>query len=106
VVQMLVQPNPHPPAARQEARVRQALHGTGHRTPADPARITKNNGMLERSSGRIEDVLQSHHFQSGEELEATLPYGPERMGNQSRQHFESRTEVKRRVLGPACRIDR
>jgi hypothetical protein len=27
---------------------------------------------VERSNGRIEDVLQSHHFQSGEELEATL----------------------------------
>jgi hypothetical protein len=26
---------------------------------------------VERSNGRIEDVLQSHHFQSGEELEAT-----------------------------------
>ncbi|MFT7311650.1 MAG: hypothetical protein ACI853_002149, partial [Paracoccaceae bacterium] len=26
----------------REARVRQALHGTGHRTPADPARITTN----------------------------------------------------------------
>jgi len=23
-------------------------------------------------NGRIEDVLQSHHFRSGEELEATL----------------------------------
>jgi hypothetical protein len=28
--------------------------------------------MVERFNGRIEDVLQSHHFQSGEELEATL----------------------------------
>jgi hypothetical protein len=28
--------------------------------------------MVERSKGRIEDVLQSHYFQSGEELEATL----------------------------------
>ncbi len=27
---------------------------------------------VERFNGRIEDVLQSHHFQSGEELEATL----------------------------------
>jgi transposase InsO family protein len=30
------------------------------------------NGMVERFNGRIEDVLQSHHFRSGEELEATL----------------------------------
>jgi hypothetical protein len=28
--------------------------------------------LVERFNGRIEDVLQSHHFQSGEELEATL----------------------------------
>jgi hypothetical protein len=27
---------------------------------------------VERFNGRIEDVLQSHHFRSGEELEATL----------------------------------
>jgi hypothetical protein len=27
---------------------------------------------VERFNGRIEDVLQSHHFQPGEELEATL----------------------------------
>ena len=32
----------------------------------------QTNGMVERFNGRIEDVLQSHHFQSGEELEATL----------------------------------
>jgi len=30
------------------------------------------NGMVERFNGRIEDVLQSHHFRSGEELERTL----------------------------------
>jgi hypothetical protein len=28
--------------------------------------------MVERFNGRIEDVLQSYHFQSGEELDATL----------------------------------
>jgi len=28
--------------------------------------------MVERFNGRIEDVLQSHHFRSGEELETTL----------------------------------
>ena len=33
----------------------------------------QTNGMVERFNGRIEDVLQSHHFQSGKELEATLP---------------------------------
>jgi len=30
------------------------------------------NGMVERVNGRIEGVLQSHHFRSGEELETTL----------------------------------
>jgi len=28
--------------------------------------------MVERFNGRIEDVLQSHHFKSGEKLEITL----------------------------------
>jgi hypothetical protein len=30
------------------------------------------NGMVERFSGRIEEVLQSHHFHSTEDLETTL----------------------------------
>jgi len=37
-----------------------------------PPRSPQTNAMVERFNGRIEDVLQSHHFQSGEELEATL----------------------------------
>ena len=32
----------------------------------------RTNGMVEHFNGRIEDVLQSHHFRSGEELETTL----------------------------------
>jgi len=32
----------------------------------------QTNGMVERFNGRIEEVLQSHHFRSGEELDATL----------------------------------
>ena len=32
----------------------------------------QTNGMGERFNGRIEEVLQSHHFRSGEELETTL----------------------------------
>ena len=28
--------------------------------------------MVERFNGRIEDVLQSHHFRSGEDLNATM----------------------------------
>ena len=34
--------------------------------------VRRTNGMVERFNGRIEDVLQSHHFRSGEELETTL----------------------------------
>ena len=32
----------------------------------------QTNGMVERFNGRIEDVLQSHRFHSGEDLEQTL----------------------------------
>jgi len=32
----------------------------------------QTNGMVERFNGRIEDVLQSHRFRSGEELEQTI----------------------------------
>ncbi len=37
-----------------------------------PPRSPQTNGMVERFNGRIKEVLQSHHFRSGEELEATL----------------------------------
>jgi transposase InsO family protein len=37
-----------------------------------PPQHPQTNGMVERFSGRIEEVLQSHHFRSGEELETTL----------------------------------
>jgi transposase InsO family protein len=33
---------------------------------------TMASGMVQRFNGRIEDVLQSHRFQSGEDLEQTL----------------------------------
>jgi len=32
----------------------------------------QTNGMVERFNGRIEDVLQSHRFRSGEDLEKTI----------------------------------
>ena len=32
----------------------------------------QTNGMFERFNGRIEDILQSHRFQSGEDLEQTI----------------------------------
>ncbi|NBC30178.1 MAG: DDE-type integrase/transposase/recombinase [Spirochaetes bacterium] len=44
--------------------------GTEHRL-APPMR-PETNGMVERFNGRIEDVLQSHRFPSGEELAQTV----------------------------------
>ena len=37
-----------------------------------PPKSPQTNGMVERFNGRIEEVLQSHHFRSGEELQTTL----------------------------------
>ena len=37
-----------------------------------PPMRPQTNGMVERFNGRIEDVLQSHHFHSGEDLEQTI----------------------------------
>ena len=37
-----------------------------------PPQHPQTNGMVERCNGRIEEVLQSHHFRSGEALETTL----------------------------------
>ena len=42
----------------------------GHRLT--PPKSPQTNGMVEGFNGRIEEVLQSHHFRSGEQLEATL----------------------------------
>lgn len=44
--------------------------GIDHRL-APPMR-PQTNGMVERFNGRIEDVLQSHRFRSGEDLEHTI----------------------------------
>jgi len=35
-------------------------------------RAPQTNGMVERFNGRISDILKTHHFQSGEDLRATL----------------------------------
>ena len=34
--------------------------------------LPATNGMFERFNGRVEDVLESHHFRSGNDLEQTL----------------------------------
>lgn len=44
--------------------------GIEHRP--SPPKSPRTNGMVERFTGRIEEVLQSHHFRSAEELETTL----------------------------------
>jgi transposase InsO family protein len=35
-------------------------------------RMPQTNGMVERFNGRIADILKTHHFRSGEDLERTL----------------------------------
>jgi len=37
-----------------------------------PPQHPQTNGMVERFNGRIEEVLQSYHFSSGDKLETTL----------------------------------
>ncbi len=37
-----------------------------------PPRRPQTNGMVERFNGRIADILRTHHFDSNEDLEATL----------------------------------
>ena len=37
-----------------------------------PPKSPQINGMVERFNGRIEEVLRSHHFQFGKQLETTL----------------------------------
>jgi transposase InsO family protein len=37
-----------------------------------PPMRPQTNGLVERSNGRIEDVLQSHHFRSSKDLEQTI----------------------------------
>ncbi len=45
---------------------------TSASNPALCRRSTQTNGMVERFNCRIEELLQSHHYRSGEEPETTL----------------------------------
>ncbi len=58
------------PTGQHEFDLLCAEIGIEHRL-APPMR-PQTNGMVERFNGRIEDVLQSHRFQSGEDLEQTI----------------------------------
>lgn len=67
-------------------RVESGAHAASPANDADPTlcadldiehcltlpKSPQTNGMVERFNGRIEDVLQSHHFRSGVELETRL----------------------------------
>ena len=50
----------------------QLCHALGIEHRLTEPRTPQTNGMVERFNGRIADILRTHHFQSGEELEATL----------------------------------
>jgi len=54
-------------------KVRAAIQASAEPASAlAPPAHPQTNGMVERFNGRIEDVLQSHRFHSGEDMETTL----------------------------------
>jgi len=58
------------PTGRHEFDQLCADFGIEHRLA--PSAHPQTNGMVERFNGRIKEVLWSHHFRSGKELETTL----------------------------------
>ncbi|MEW6729145.1 MAG: IS481 family transposase [Pseudomonadota bacterium] len=50
----------------------QLCHELGIEHRLTRPRHPQTNGMVERFNGRISDILRTHHFHSGEELEATI----------------------------------
>ena len=59
------------PTGQHEFALLCAELGIEHRLT--PPMRPRTNGMVERFNGRIEDVLQSHRFQSSEDSEQTIP---------------------------------
>jgi hypothetical protein len=59
-------------AATGEHKFAQLCAELGIEHRLTPPATPRTNGMVERFNGRIEEVLQSHHFRSGEDLETTL----------------------------------
>ena len=60
----------HAPTGKHEFDTLCNELGIDHRST--PLQSPQTNGMVERFAERIEDVLQSHHFRSGEDLNATM----------------------------------
>ena len=58
------------PSGRHEFDLLCQEFGIEHRLTRP--RTPKTNGMVERFNGRISDVLNTHHFDSAEDLEQTL----------------------------------
>jgi hypothetical protein len=56
----------------RQAQIRPAVPRPWHRTPPCPAAASPDQRHGERLNGRIEKMLQSHQFRSGEELETRL----------------------------------
>jgi transposase InsO family protein len=59
-------------AWRHARRLRDRIEDLGINHRLKTLKSPQTNGMIERFNGRIEEVLQSHHFRSGDELESTL----------------------------------
>ena len=73
--------------------------GIEHRL-APPMR-PQTNGMVERFNGRIEDILQSHRFHSGEDLEQTILRLTSGSTTASCRSPSSRANAHRRAQGLA-----
>ena len=57
-------------------------------------RSGQTNGMVERFNGRIADILRTHHFQSGKELEHTLMRYVDLYNNHLQANLDCRTPAQ------------